>query len=105
MLLTLVIPEEQESREEVQDLLVRPEALWTVLIINGSTYGSDGFLSDPVEYLTPLAQFVRGICSTIRSQRINIDPIFVELRKQLLESSVSPNDHGMPSGRLSLTWH
>ena len=88
VLLTLVVPDKQESREEALDLLARPEALWTVLVINGPTHVSDGFFSDPLEYLTPLAQFVRGICGVINSQRMNIDPVFAELKRQLLECSV-----------------
>jgi hypothetical protein len=41
---------------------------------------------EPLEHLTPLAQFVRGICSAAVSQKANILPIIYELNEQLRAS-------------------
>src|SRR5207247_128579 len=84
VLLSLVVPEEKKSREEAHDLLTKPEALWTVLAINSPLYMAKGFQQEPAEFLTPLAQFVRGICGAVNSQRIHFDPILEGLKERLL---------------------
>lgn len=89
MLLTLVVPGEENHREEAIDLLSKPEAFWNVLVVNSPTQMVPGSSPDPTGYLTPLAQFVRGISSAVSSQRLHTDPIFEELKKQLAESAVS----------------
>ena len=86
--LSLVVPEEQESREEAQDLLANPEALWTVLAINTPLNMGYGFQRDPAEFLTPLAQFIRGICGAIRSQKAHAIIIFDGLKEKLLDGTV-----------------
>ena len=89
VLLTLVVPGEEKHREEAIDLLSKPEAFWNVLVVNSPTQIVPGSSPDPTEYLTPVAQFVRGISSAVSSQRLHTDSIFEELRKQLAESAVS----------------
>lgn len=83
VLLTLVVPEENQTREEALELLALPEALWTVLVINGPMNRVDGFQQDPPEFLTPATQFLRGICGAIYSQRFRVGPILDQLRKRL----------------------
>ncbi|CZR65520.1 uncharacterized protein PAC_15420 [Phialocephala subalpina] len=63
VLLTLCAPEESKSREEGVCLSQTPQALWAVLVFNCATE----FVSDQRarQYLTPIAQYVRGITSTI----------------------------------------
>ena len=88
MLLTLVVPQ-KDFQQEAVDLLTKPEAIWTVLTINGAAHQAEGFLPDPAQFLTPLAQFVRGICSVVKAQRTNVHPIFEELQAQLDQCLVS----------------
>ena len=88
MLLTLVVPQ-KDFQQEAVDLLTKPEAIWTLLTINGATQQAEGFLPDPEQFLTPLAQFVRGICSIVKTQRTNVSPIFEELQAQLDKCLVS----------------
>ena len=81
VLLTLCTPEESNSREEEVRLLQTPQALWAVLVFNCATE----FLSDQraSQYLTPIAQYVRGITSTIYTQRINGACIYENMKKIL----------------------
>lgn len=81
MLLTLVVPWEKKQREEAVELLSKPEAIWNVLVINGPSKLGSGFSADPAEFLTPLTQFVRGICGAINSQKLHIEPIFEGLKE------------------------
>jgi DNA repair ATPase RecN len=67
-------------------LLENPEGLWNVVVVNGSWRLASTSKRDPLEYQTPLAQFVRGICSAVISQRTNILPILHELEEQLRDS-------------------
>jgi hypothetical protein len=83
VLLTLVDPEESVTREEEAKLLGNPQALWTVLVFGSS---SSSMTSDPREYLTPIAQFVRGIVSSLQTQRVNTTLIYDMLRNQLNNS-------------------
>ena len=89
-------------REEALGLLSNPEALWTVLTINGPLNTVDGFSRDPAEFMTPLAQFVRGICGTVRSQRTQADAIFEDLKKQLQERTVRVSDYTLTTPRHQL---
>lgn len=78
MLLTLCNPEVSKSREEEIALLSVPQALWTLLVVNCCPE----FASDPGNghYLTPIAQYIRGISASIYTQRINAETIYEELR-------------------------
>jgi hypothetical protein len=81
VLLTLVIPEESKSREEEVDLLRTPQALWTLLVVNClSEFSSD---HGPGQYLTPIAQYIRGIASSLFTQRMNAQSIFEALRDEV----------------------
>lgn len=82
MLLTLVTPQEQQSRQEEQSLISKPVASWTVLVINGPVRPIGSRSREPQDFLTPVAQYIRGVCSTVYSQRFNILPIFQELKEQ-----------------------
>lgn len=69
------------SREEEVDLLRTPHALWTLLVINClSEFSSD---HGPRQYLTPIAQYIRGIASSLCTQRINAQSIFEALRDEV----------------------
>ena len=74
------------------DLLANPEALWNVLVVNGPSQMGFDSSQDPTEFLTPVAQFVRGICSVVILQRLHIETIFEELRRKLAESDVSSTE-------------
>lgn len=86
ILLTIATPDNQASREEELDLLVNPVGLWSVLVVSGSWRMASASNREPLQYQTPLAQFVRGICSAVVSQRTNILPIFHELEERLRDS-------------------
>jgi hypothetical protein len=73
-LLTLVVPEESPSREEEIKLLKNPQALWTVLIVNGIR--PFAFDHTSAQYSTPLSQFIRGITSSVCTQRKNAQSIY-----------------------------
>jgi hypothetical protein len=81
VLLTLCTPEESKSGEEEVVLLQTPRSLWTVL----ATSCSAQFASDHQirEYLTPVAQYVRGITSALYTQRINAESIYEHMKKWL----------------------
>jgi hypothetical protein len=81
VLLTLCTPEESKSCEEEVRLLRTPRALWTVLAINSSAeFASD---HQTKQYLTPIAQYVRGITSSLHMQRTNAETIYGDMRKWL----------------------
>lgn len=81
VLFTLAVPEESITRKEELDLLSTPQALWTVLVVNSSST----FLTsaEPRQHLTPIAQFVRGVASSLYTQQINARMIHNSLRNQL----------------------
>lgn len=86
VLLTLVVPQEQTSRQEEHSLISTPEALWNVIIINGSWHMAMVSSQEPVEYLTPLAQFIRAICSTVTAQKDHMVLLLQELKECLTAS-------------------
>ncbi|KAF4628679.1 hypothetical protein G7Y89_g9480 [Cudoniella acicularis] len=86
VLLTISSHQEQTSREEEHRFLENPEGLWTVILVNGSWRMATRSNWEPQEYLTPLAQFVRGICSAVIAQKANIFPIIHELKERLRAS-------------------
>jgi len=89
VLLTLVVPDSDNSSEgHPLGLWTNPEALWTILTFNAPNDAVDNFRGESVEFLTPLAQFVRGVCAVIRSQRINLCPILDILKERLQKSKV-----------------
>lgn len=104
MLLTLVVPENKKHREEAIDLLSNPEAFWNILVVNSPTQMVLDSSPDPTAYLTPIAQFFRGISSAISSQRQHIEPIFEELKKQFAESAVGLTDPFNFYKRLSINY-
>ena len=83
VLLSLVVPEKQLIQEEAVHLLSNPEALWTVLVINAPSRMVEEVRQEPEKFLTPLAQFVRGIRCALVSQRIHIVQILKEMKNQL----------------------
>jgi hypothetical protein len=74
VLLTLALPQESESRREAVELLIEPESLWTVLVINAHRQvGSENMVTD---HCTPVAQFVHGIAATLCTQRMNAEAVY-----------------------------
>jgi hypothetical protein len=102
VLLTLVLPEEQDSREEEMNLLSNPEALWNVLVINAPWGLALGANYESVKFLTPVCQFVRGIYSCLKLNHTNIAAIFWELKTQLRgsESEVLFDDESFSKSKL-----
>jgi hypothetical protein len=86
VLLTITSPQEQTSRVEEHSFLSNPEGLWNVILVNGSLHMASQSNLEPLEYLTPLTQFIRGICSAVVSQKANIIPIIHELNERLRAS-------------------
>lgn len=84
VLLTLVLPEESSCHEEEIALLRNPQALWTVLVINGSSRSASD--NELLEHLTPIAQYLRGITASLSAQRINVQSIFDALKDHLRKS-------------------
>lgn len=81
VLLTLVVPKESESREEETNLLRIPQALWTVLVVNcPSNLASD---HGPPQHLTPISQYIRGMSSSLVTQRINAQTIYEAIKDEL----------------------
>lgn len=87
VLLTLVLPEESTSHEEEIGLLGNPQALWTVLIVNGPARFALDY--ENLEHLSPCAQYLRGITASLYMQRTNGQHILEVLNDHL---QVSDND-------------
>lgn len=81
VLLTLAVPEESKSHEEETNLLRHPQALWTVLVINAPSQLASAHNS--AEYTTPIAQFIRGVTSSLRTQKTNAQYVCEALRDEL----------------------
>lgn len=80
-MLTIVLPEESASKEEEIGLIQNPSALWTVLIANGpSRFALD---CEPLEHLSPCAQFLSGITASLFMQRTNVQHIIQMLNDHL----------------------
>ncbi|KAJ5521277.1 hypothetical protein N7527_005392 [Penicillium freii] len=84
VMLTLVVPEESFSKEEEIGLIESPGALWTVLIANGPPRFTLDY--EPLEHLSPCAQFLRGITASFFMQRTNAQHIIGILNDHLQES-------------------
>jgi hypothetical protein len=102
VLLTLVLPHEQESREEEMNLLSNPEALWNILVINAPWGLALGANHESVKFMTPLCQFIRGIYSCLKLNHENVAMIFKELKTQLRasESEVLFDDESYTKSKL-----
>lgn len=81
VLLTLCNPKDSESCEEELGLLHTPQALWTVLVANSLEDFASGYQNKT--YLTPIAQYVRGITSSLCTQRTNAASIYEEMKNWL----------------------
>ncbi|KAG9249715.1 uncharacterized protein F5Z01DRAFT_745981 [Emericellopsis atlantica] len=81
VLLTLTVPEESESHEEELSLLQHPQALWVVLVINAQRQFV--FENRPAQHSTPIAQFIRGVRSSLYSQRMHAQSIYNALSEAL----------------------
>ncbi len=81
VLLTLAVPDISDSQEEEINLLRDPQALWTVLAVNApSNFASEQELAD---FYTPIAQFTRGVASSVRTQRLQAESIYDRLKDDL----------------------
>jgi hypothetical protein len=87
VLLTLAIPEESESHEEEIRLLQYPQALWTVLVINSPPQFASDHEPATAKHFTPVAQFIRGITSSLCMQRINAQSIYATLGDEVKHCS------------------
>ncbi|KAI9782801.1 MAG: hypothetical protein M1839_004552 [Geoglossum umbratile] len=91
VLLTLAVPDPHASSastgDHPQGLWSNPEAIWAVLIFNGPKSVGIHLRGEPVEFLTPLAQFVRGVCAVICSQRMNLYLVLERLKERLRKST------------------
>jgi hypothetical protein len=88
VLLTLAIPEESISREEEIQLLRDPRALWTVLAINCPVPFTQNQKS--AYDATPVAQFIRGVTSSLHTQAKNTELMYDALN-DILKSHDSDN--------------
>ena len=86
VILTLVSPTPTTSQEEALNLLTDPEALWTVLLINAPLRMADELRLEPEQHMTPIAQYIRGICGTVVAQRIHITRVVDELKGRINET-------------------
>lgn len=84
VLLTLVVPSESESHEEEIGLLRNPQALWTVLVVNSPL--SLAYDHEPAQYLTPIAQYIRGMTSSLVTQRNNAQGVYDTIKAELTSS-------------------
>jgi hypothetical protein len=66
-------------------LIESPNAIWTVLIANGPTRIT--IEDEPLEHLSPCAQFLRGITATLFMQKSNAQHIVRALNDHLQESA------------------
>lgn len=84
VLLTLAEPVESKSHEEETSLLRNPEALWTVIVLNSPS--NLGYDHEPAQYLTPIAQYVRGMASSVVTQRNNAQGIYDAVKGHLADN-------------------
>ena len=84
VLLTLAEPVESKSHEEETSLLHNPEALWTVIVLNSPT--NLGYDHEPAQYLTPIAQYVRGMASSVVTQRNNAQGIYDAIKGHIADN-------------------
>lgn len=93
VLVTIVVPEVPNSTAalegEALHLWKNPEAAWTVLHLNGPNTNFLNSRYDKIENLTPLAQFVRSICSAIATLHYNLSSILERLKQNLVQDIVS----------------
>jgi hypothetical protein len=81
VLLTLSVPEESEFHEEEVNLLKVPEALWTLLVVNCSSEVT--FDHRTRHHFTPIAQYIRGIASSLYTQKNHAQSIYDALKAEL----------------------
>ncbi|RYN73045.1 hypothetical protein AA0120_g12654 [Alternaria tenuissima] len=86
VLLTIAIPEESASRQEETDLLKSPKGLWTVMVVNHALRLTLDQDQEPVENLTPITQYLRGISLSVNTQTMSAEAIYDHLKEQLAES-------------------
>jgi hypothetical protein len=83
-LLTIATTDESSSREEQISFLKSPEGFWVVLAVNSpSRFAAD---EGPPEHLTPIAQYMRGVTSSLVVQRQNAESILDALREKIERS-------------------
>ncbi|KAF2680728.1 hypothetical protein K458DRAFT_87165 [Lentithecium fluviatile CBS 122367] len=78
-LLTVCIPEESPTKQEEVNLLHSLQGFWTVLVVNCIP----GFASAHTEHLTPVAQYIRGLTSSLVTLRMSTQSILDALRVKL----------------------
>lgn len=86
VLLTIVLPEESVTNQEELDLLTLPQGLWTIMVVNCHERLAKDMEREPTQYLTPLAQFLRGLTYSLRTQNMNAEAIYDRLKERLRDS-------------------
>lgn len=83
VLLTIALPEGSSTNQEEIDLLKLPQGSWTVMVVNCHERLTKDMEREPTQYLTPLAQFLRGLTYSLRTQNMNAEAIYDQLKEQL----------------------
>lgn len=83
VLLTIAVPEESISRREEIDLLTCPQGIWTVMVVNCDERLARDMEQEPTEHLTPIAQYLRGITYSLRTQITNAEFLYDQLKERL----------------------
>ncbi|KAH7400883.1 hypothetical protein DE146DRAFT_477871 [Phaeosphaeria sp. MPI-PUGE-AT-0046c] len=86
VLLTIALPEKSSTKQEELDLLKLPQGSWTVMVVNCHERLSKDMEREPTQYLTPLAQFLRGLTYSLRTQNMNAESIYDRLKEQLRDA-------------------
>lgn len=78
-LLTVCIPEESPTKQEDVALLRSLKGFWTVLVVNCIP----GYATAHNEHLTPVAQYIRGLTSSLVTLRMSTQSILDALKVKL----------------------
>jgi hypothetical protein len=73
VLLTVCLADLSASHQEAQDLLKKPEAMWSVVTVN--SHPDMKYENTVAEHYTPIAQFIRGVASSLQTQRMSAEII------------------------------
>lgn len=80
--LSLAVPE-TTAIESDESLLSNPEAIWTVITASLASRVEQHSRQEATHLLTPLAQFIRGLCYAVRAQRLHAEDIVHQLKDQI----------------------
>lgn len=86
VLLTIALPEASTTNQEELDLLKVPQGFWTVMVANCHERLAQDLEREPTLHLTPLAQFLRGLTYSLRTQNVHAEAIYDQLKERLRTS-------------------